>query len=276
MLKQFRIITVVIAVLLVPTMIFAADSVGPKETSVNPDNTVTVPIEINNQDGLMAIDIPLKFSEGVTLDRVEFKDTRVEYFDLKIANIDNDANTVIIGLVTQISAESKPTLPVGQGAVANLIFTVDDPSVSEVTLESVVLEKPHHEMTFIYTHERSSSDDDGQTRTAPQFNTVSLSLSGGGEALPVSFGLDQNYPNPFNPTTDISFSLPTPANVSLRVYNLLGQEVATVVNGDLSAGVHTVTWDGSNDGGAQVSSGIYFYRLVAGDEIATRKMMLLK
>ena len=274
--KQFRIFTVVIAVLLVPSMIFAADSVGPKKTSINPDNTVTVPLEINNQDGLMAIDIPLKFSEGVTLDRVEFKDTRVEYFDLKIANIDNDANTVIIGLVTQISPEAREKLSAGQGAVANLIFKIDDPSVSDLTLEAIVTEKPHHEMTFIYSQERQTADDDGQTRTAPQFNTVSLSLSGGSNALPASFGLDQNYPNPFNPTTDISFSLPSAANVSLRVYNLLGQEVATVVDGDMGAGVHTVTWDGSNDGGEQVSSGIYFYRLVAGDDTATRKMMLLK
>ena len=274
--KQFRIFTVVIAVLLVPSMIFAADSVGPKKTLINPDNTVTVPLEINNQDGLMAIDIPLKFSEGVTLDRVEFKDTRVEYFDLKIANIDNDANTVIIGLVTQTSPEPREKLSAGQGAVANLIFKIDDPSVGELTLEAIVTEKPHHEMTFIYSPERSTADDDGQTRTAPQFNTVSLSLSGGSNTLPASFDLDQNYPNPFNPTTDISFSLPSAANVSLRVYNLLGQEVATVVDGDMGAGVHTVTWDGSNDGGAQVSSGIYFYRLVAGDYTATRKMMLLK
>jgi len=80
-----------------------------------------------------------------------------------------------------------------------------------------------------------------------------------------------NYPNPFNPTTGISFSLPAAADVRLDIFNIMGQRIATLVDGTLNAGVHTFAWDGAN-----LASGVYMYRLTAGDLIETRKMMLLK
>ena len=89
--------------------------------------------------------------------------------------------------------------------------------------------------------------------------------------LPNSTELLNNYPNPFNPTTAIEYSLPSSGEVSLMIYNLLGQEVANLVSGRIEAGFHKVTWDASN-----YSSGIYFYRLQAGLFVQTRKMVLLK
>ena len=89
--------------------------------------------------------------------------------------------------------------------------------------------------------------------------------------LPKTFALFQNYPNPFNPMTMIKYSLPKAGDVSLIVYNLLGEEVALLINVNMPAGYHHVTWDAS-----RVSSGIYFYRLQAGDFVRTRKMVLLK
>ena len=89
--------------------------------------------------------------------------------------------------------------------------------------------------------------------------------------LPQSVALEQNYPNPFNPATEISFSLPVAGTVKLTVYNMLGQVVATLHDSRLEAGTHSVRWDASS-----VSSGIYLYRLTAGDYAQTRKMMLLK
>lgn len=86
-----------------------------------------------------------------------------------------------------------------------------------------------------------------------------------------SFSLIQNYPNPFNPSTNISFSLPSSGEVSLKVYNLLGQEVAALVNGRMTSGTHTVTLDAS-----QLSSGMYIYRLQAGSFVQTKKMLLIK
>ena len=94
--------------------------------------------------------------------------------------------------------------------------------------------------------------------------------------IPTSFELEQNFPNPFNPTTSIKFGLPTKSHVSVKVYNLLGQEITTLVNEDLSAGTHTTEWDGRDKNQTEVASGIYFYKLIAGDFIDTKKMMLIK
>ncbi|MBD3258736.1 T9SS type A sorting domain-containing protein, partial [candidate division GN15 bacterium] len=97
-----------------------------------------------------------------------------------------------------------------------------------------------------------------------------------GGNLPAGFELAQNYPNPFNPTTRIDFSLPARADVTLVVYNILGQQVRTLVDKDLAAGDYSIEWDGTGDRGEAVATGIYLYRLTAGDEQATRKMLLLK
>ncbi|PWB74286.1 hypothetical protein C3F09_04125 [candidate division GN15 bacterium] len=102
-------------------------------------------------------------------------------------------------------------------------------------------------------------------------------LTGTGEAsLPASFALDQNFPNPFNPTTTISFTLPTASQVTLEIYNLLGQKVRTLVDAPMTAGNHSVMWNATDQSGRSVSSGVYFYRLVAGEQTASRKMVLLK
>jgi hypothetical protein len=96
------------------------------------------------------------------------------------------------------------------------------------------------------------------------------------ERTPAVFALEQNVPNPFNPTTTIAFSLPAAGPVELIVYDVSGRRVATLLKRDLSAGAASVQWDGRNDHGAWVASGVYFYRLVAGANIETRKMVLLK
>ncbi len=88
---------------------------------------------------------------------------------------------------------------------------------------------------------------------------------------PLVYELAQNYPNPFNPTTKIEYSIPAQVRVELRVYNLVGQEVATLVNDVQSAGVHFVKFNATN-----LASGVYFYRLVAGDFVSVKKMVLLK
>jgi hypothetical protein len=89
--------------------------------------------------------------------------------------------------------------------------------------------------------------------------------------VPQTFALEQNYPNPFNPSTAISYQLPVAGNVSLKVFDMLGKEVATLVNARQEAGAYTVNFNANN-----LSSGVYFYRLQAGNFVQTRKMMLVK
>ncbi|UCC79635.1 MAG: S8 family serine peptidase [Candidatus Zixiibacteriota bacterium] len=94
--------------------------------------------------------------------------------------------------------------------------------------------------------------------------------------IPSSFALDQNYPNPFNSGTNISLALPAKSDVNLTIYDLLGREVRTLISGPLDAGYHTVTWNGDDKSGRSVASGIYFYRIEAGDFSMNRKMIMLK
>ena len=96
-------------------------------------------------------------------------------------------------------------------------------------------------------------------------------------AVPTEFNLGQNYPNPFNPTTTISFSLPKEAPVTFEIYNMLGVKIRTLMAGQTkSAGLYTVAWDGRNDAGVSMSSGVYLYRINAGSFLASKKMTLLK
>ena len=106
------------------------------------------------------------------------------------------------------------------------------------------------------------------------FNDVEIISNG--SLLPETFALAQNYPNPFNPSTEISFDTQKKTHVTLAVYNVLGQQIRILVNRELSAGRHSVNWEGDNDSGAKIASGMYFYKLITNDFTTSRKMMLVK
>ena len=96
--------------------------------------------------------------------------------------------------------------------------------------------------------------------------------------LPKSFSLSQNHPNPFNPTTTINYTVPEgrDVHVTLKVYDLRGRGISTLVDEDKESGTYNVYWNGLDYLGNSVSSGVYFYRISAGDFVQTRKMVLLK
>jgi hypothetical protein len=94
--------------------------------------------------------------------------------------------------------------------------------------------------------------------------------------LPKVSYLYQNFPNPFNPSTTFQFDLPKQDEVKIRVYNVLGKEIAEITNGVYSAGTHQVIWDGRTYSGIQASSGVYFVRFEAGGLVDTKKIMLMK
>ena len=96
------------------------------------------------------------------------------------------------------------------------------------------------------------------------------------EVAPARYALMQNHPNPFNPSTTISFDLPTKTKVSLRVYDVAGRLIRTLTDGEWDAGRHSIAWDGHNESGSSVASGVYFYRLESKDFSGTKKMVLLK
>ena len=105
----------------------------------------------------------------------------------------------------------------------------------------------------------------------PTMSAEMVGNSARSAGIPKTLVLGQNFPNPFNPTTEISFGVPKDEKVTLAVYDLLGRRVATLVNGEIGAGFHTVTWDAS-----RLASGVYIYRITAGDYIQSRRMLLIK
>jgi len=101
--------------------------------------------------------------------------------------------------------------------------------------------------------------------------TTEMSTSTEIAGLPKEFSLEQNYPNPFNPTTTVTFMMPESSQVTVKVFNVVGQRVAELVNGQLSAGVHEISFDASS-----LSSGIYMIRMSTPEHVFTRKMTLVK
>ncbi|MCL5020908.1 MAG: T9SS type A sorting domain-containing protein [Bacteroidetes bacterium] len=108
---------------------------------------------------------------------------------------------------------------------------------------------------------------DGQTWT----KDITVSVG-----APKGYKLYNNFPNPFNPSTKIAFELPKASHVSLIVYDVLGREVAQIADGDYPAGYNELTWNGINRNGRQVSSGVYFYRITAGNWSKVMKMLSIK
>ena len=94
--------------------------------------------------------------------------------------------------------------------------------------------------------------------------------------VPTSFSLSQNYPNPFNPSTTISFGLPTESLVTLRIYDMMGREVKTLVNDNRKAGTYEMKWNGDNNSGQNVASGMYLYKVTAGNFVQVKKMLFIK
>jgi len=105
---------------------------------------------------------------------------------------------------------------------------------------------------------------------------TSVSSQSRGTAIPQSMELSQNYPNPFNPTTMIKYNIRNAGQTKLTVYDVLGREVRTLVDGAQSSGWHIITWDGTNDNRQGVSTGTYFYRIENNGQIETKKMIMLK
>lgn len=116
-----------------------------------------------------------------------------------------------------------------------------------------------------------SADKNLESRFVLQIEPGTLTSTPGNNNLPEQISLNQNYPNPFNPTTNIEYSLNEASDVTLEVYNMTSQRVAVLENGTQSAGTHTVSFDASS-----LSSGVYMYRLQAGNTVLTRKMTLIK
>ncbi len=225
---------------------------------------------------------------GVLHDRVDACQTchgpQIQKFDDIMASYDYDRNGKIEGVQTEVAgllAQLKAKLPIDS--------TTGQPITDSNHADSLAVYNRPDLVQNLYTYAFVTSDGSGGMHNAKY--TVALLQKALGfyptgvnvvsQKTPSTYALTQNYPNPFNPTTNIEFSIPRTASIQLNVYNILGELVKTLVNGDIVSGNYKVTWNGTNNNGASAASGIYFYRLVAqssgaANYVVTKKMLLMK
>ncbi|MCH8557137.1 MAG: CotH kinase family protein [Balneolia bacterium] len=188
-------------------------------------------------------------------------------FETDIFSTDNPSS------VTEPDSKTDGALPEHRTSVEGI---VDITAIDNGSGENFEPLQPGETAWFRWQFSNTDGDG-GELRSGLAINNVYIraitdpSTSTPGEDLPRSFSLSQNYPNPFNPVTNIEYSLPEAVNVTLEVYNIAGQRVATLVSEQQSAGQHTISFDAS-----RLSSGVYVYRLRAGSFVQTKKMMLVK
>lgn len=232
-----------------------------------------VALHVQNSKPLAGLDIPLSFGqngEPIELVRVDFAD-RVADWDFKHAQIDNQAKTVIIGMISELvnlrpAADLK--VAAGDTKVADLVFKADGIVQPEFAVVTTV--GPAHDLTFLYNEHVN-----GQPVVREQKPAFESHVSFKESLLPKEYALSQNFPNPFNPTTSFTLSLPEASNYSVCIVNVAGQVVKTW-DGHLDAGLHKLTWDGRSTQGQPVASGTYFFQAQAGTFQGVRKMTLLK
>ena len=168
-----------------------------------------------------------------------------------------------------VTVKPHPTLSKGEGFQEKTITFRQ----SEQTIE-ILNPKEEKEVTFVFDVSRNAQINKRDTIdfmiTSPDgiMMTKQFIFSYVG---PKEFKLEQNFPNPFNPTTTIQYQLPQDAKVTLKVYDILGSEVATLINAEQEAGYYEVNWNASN-----LASGVYIYRLQTGSFVSEKKMMLLR
>ena len=218
-------------------------------------------IYLANDQEIAGLALALRFADkgdDVSIDSVSFDGTRLQNIELKEAIVDNVEKTILVyGIVLQ-----ENHIVSGEGPIVKLSFTGKD--LDKIKLTPTTIERQ-----------------EGITLVSPEAKEVSYEFSGditksASFNLPQNFHLSQNYPNPFNASTQIRYTLSQDAHVRLEIFNVLGQRVKVLVDEFQTAGYRQILWDGRNERGDQVSSGVYLYRIDAGDYNEVRKMSLLK
>ncbi len=170
-----------------------------------------------------------------------------------------------ISLVSEITIADNPDM--------NNALLISDIANTQHNISNLEIGKSYFWRVRTKTEENVYSEFSGQGAFKIGDNVTEIKES---KIIPTKFEVSQNYPNPFNPSTVIKYVLPDAQFVTLRIYNMLGQEVAELVNNQVNAGVHSIVWNGKDNSGAKVSTGTYIYRVVAGNNVIIKKMILLK
>jgi hypothetical protein len=256
-----------------------ADCGDPLSYEVIPShsaNTAQVKVYLDNAIGMAGASVPLSFASpgaDIQCTKIDFAGSRVAHFDALYPQIDNQNKRVLIGMIRALNENISDVLPAGSGLIATLHFSsASSRCVPELKLSPWPLSAG--ELNFDMVDEKGNSicRKKGVTPIPITHGTTELEEV----QLAAGFEVKGNFPNPFNPETVMKFNLPQASHVTLKVYNILGQVVNTLVDGPLEAGEHSVIWNGTNQQGTEVASGVYFYRISAGGHESIQKMTLLR
>jgi len=241
----------------------------------NPGQQIVVPVTLQNSDvALMALSVPLQYNSAyLHVDSVSFEGSLLQNNMAPLVQID-DAGQFL--RFTYSPTTGIPLITEASGLLANIYFSIDVSAPEQtVTVDSVnelIYSGPPELWVRVELADSTGINLYLPAVSAGQVTVLApLDADDGFAGIPRVLDLGQNYPNPFNPVTTIAFALPERARTTLKVYNILGQEVVTLVDEVLSPGPHEVRWNASNQ-----ASGVYFYRLTFQDKALTKKMALLK
>ena len=225
----------------------------------------------SNNPAFKAVIVPLTMGTNWTQDYVETDST-------SIAGISSTVSVSNVHIENMVDAYGTMTLP-GGGTVQALRLRSDERRIVQTADGSNYTRS----ISYIFiTNSGTQVSVNAADTTSPNTGVIAVDgisfiisgVTGVEQAdnnVPENFNLEQNYPNPFNPSTQINYSIPSSQKVTLKVYDELGKEVATLVNKDQAAGNYTVDFSASN-----LASGVYFYRIQAGNFIQMKKMILMK
>lgn len=251
------------------------DSIWIDNVTGVPGQSVEVPIYGYNIENISEINLAIEWSsDNLIYKTVAFNDTRGDSaWQKTVSPPSGGLNQLLITLDFQ---DGMPLHP-GSGPLAKVIFDI----ASSVPDEIVTIDSARY--IGSQSTEICLTPDNGSLCFAPKFNAGQVEiksstavLEGDESILPKQYSLAQNTPNPFNPSTEVSFELPKACDLKIEIYNILGQNVRTLVDGRMSAGRHRVTFDGRGDDKNVLASGVYFYRLVTEEFTQSRKMTLMK
>ena len=236
----------------------------------------------DNTDELSAMTIPLRYNNPyLTLDSVSFVGAILTSGINGVADLNPENQSLRISYIIDEFTIPLPFISSSQGLLATLHFTLGQGASPDlIAIDSIfrdsVIYFDGNEMHFWTRVE--FSDPSGTYVIYPGFTPGAVKVMIATDIsdeldnlLPTAYALAQNYPNPFNPSTSIDYSLPRAGYISLKVFNVIGQEVATLYQGFQAAGNHQVEFQASSK-----PSGIYFYRLTHHDGSETKKMLLVK
>jgi hypothetical protein len=241
----------------------------------NPGEQIVVPVTLQNSNtDLMALSVPLRYNSAfLRVDSISFEGSLLKTNMAPLVQIDNAGQSLRF---TYSPQSGLPLITEPSGLLASIYFTIDVSAAEQTVAIDSVNELLYSGPPDLWVRVEFA-DSSGLNLFLPQVSGGEVTIlspldaEDGFAGLPRVLNLNQNYPNPFNPTTTIAFSLPERAHATLRVYNILGQEVVTLVDEVLSPGEHEIRWDASDR-----ASGVYFYRLTFKDKAPTKKMALLK